>query len=84
MNFLNPEPHLKDTESAIKNKLIDVLSQLRGFIFLTTLILEFKKIENDDKAIYTTFYLNSKAGKVILMMYLSQAVALLYQTYKNL
>ena len=27
----NPELHLKDTESAIKNKLIDLLSVLRGF-----------------------------------------------------
>ena len=34
---------LRDTESAIKNKLIDLLSELRGFIFVKALVLEFKK-----------------------------------------
>ena len=33
----------RDTESAIKNKLIDLLSELRGFIFVKALVLEFKK-----------------------------------------
>ena len=31
LNSLNPELQLKDTESAIKNKLIDLLSTLRRF-----------------------------------------------------
>ena len=35
---------LRDTESVIKNKLIDLLSELRGFIFVKALVLEFKKI----------------------------------------
>ena len=38
---------------------------MRGFIFLTALFSEFKKIENDDKTIYNTFHLNSKAETVI-------------------
>ena len=29
------------------------------------MVLEFKKVENDDKTIYNTFYLNSKAETVI-------------------
>ena len=29
------------------------------------LVLEFKKIENDNETKYSTFYLNSKAEKVI-------------------
>ena len=61
LNFLNPGLQLKDTESAIKNKLIDLLSELKGSELATTIVLEFKKIESDDKTQYSTFYLNSKA-----------------------
>ena len=32
LNSFNPEIHLKDTEFAIKNKLIDLLFEMRGFI----------------------------------------------------
>ena len=39
----NSELQLKDTESAIKKKLIYLLSKLRGFKFVATLVLEFKK-----------------------------------------
>ena len=38
---------------------------MRGFIFVTTLVLEFKKIGNDDELKYTTFYSNSKAKAII-------------------
>ena len=65
----------------MKNKLIDLLTELRGFKFVKTLVLEFKKIENDDKTKYSTFYLNSKAEilmKVTLMMNLNQHIVLLY------
>ena len=41
-NFFYPELHLKATESATKNKLIDLLSELRGFKFVKALVLEFK------------------------------------------
>ena len=40
-NSFNLKLQLKDTESAIKNELIDLLSTLRGFKFVTTLVLEF-------------------------------------------
>ena len=56
---------VKDTESAIQNKLIDLLPELEGFKFVTILVLEFKKIQCDDKTLYCTFYSNSKAEKII-------------------
>ena len=43
LNSCNPKLQLKDTESAIKNKLIYLVFQFRGFTFVTTLVLEFKK-----------------------------------------
>ena len=43
LNYFNPKLQLKDTEPAIRNKLIDLFSELRGFKFVTTLVLEFKK-----------------------------------------
>ena len=39
----------KDTEYAIRNKLLDLLTQLKRFKFVITLVLEFKKREIDDK-----------------------------------
>ena len=63
LNSFGPELQLKDTESAIKNKLIDLLTQLKGFKLVTTLV--FKKTESDDKTIYDNFYLQSKAEAVI-------------------
>ena len=41
------------------------MSELRGFKFMTTLVLEFKKIESDDKAKYSNFYMNPKAETII-------------------
>ena len=43
LNYFNHELQLKDSESVIKNKSIDLLLQLRGFGFVTTLVLLFKK-----------------------------------------
>ena len=43
LNFFNPKLQRKESESTIKNKLIDLLSGLRGFKFVTILDLEFKK-----------------------------------------
>ena len=42
-NSFNPGLQLKDTESAIKNKLIDLMTELKGFKFLTILVLELKQ-----------------------------------------
>ena len=44
LNSFNGELQLKDTKSAIKNKLIDLWPELKEFIFVTTLVLEFKKM----------------------------------------
>ena len=60
LNSFNPEIQLKDTESAIKNKLIDLLTESKGFKFLTILVLEFKKIQSDDETLYSIFYSKSK------------------------
>ena len=56
LNSFNPELQLKDTESAIKSKLIELLTQLRGFKFVTTLVLVFKKRKSKNKAKYGNFY----------------------------
>ena len=55
LNSFNPELQLKDTESAVKSKLIELLTRLRGFKFVTTLVLVFKKIESKDKKSMTIF-----------------------------
>ena len=56
LNFFNAELQLKDTESAIKSKLIELLTQLRVFKFVSTLVLMFKKIQSKDKTKYDNFY----------------------------
>ena len=60
LNSFKPELQLKDIESASKSKLIDLLSKLRGFKFVTTLVLVYKKIENEAKTKYGNFYSSSK------------------------
>ena len=56
LNSFDPELQLKDTEFAIKSKLIELPTQLKGFKFLITLVLVFKKIKSEDKAKYDNFY----------------------------
>ena len=65
LNSFNPELQLKESELAIKSKLIDLLSELRGFIFVTTLVLALKKMEIKEKTKYDIFYSNSKAEIII-------------------
>ena len=65
MNSLKPELQLKDNESAIKSNLIELLRQLRGFKFVTTLVLLFKNIESKDKTKYDNFYSSSKTEIII-------------------
>ena len=55
LSSFNPELQLKDTESVIKSKLIELLTQLWGFKFVVTLVLVFKKIKNKDKTKYDNF-----------------------------
>ena len=49
----------------MKSKLKDLLTQLKGFRFVTTLVLVFKKIESEDKTKYDNFYSSSKAEIII-------------------
>ena len=64
LDSFNPELQIKDTESAIKSELIDLLIQLKVFKFMTILLLELKKIGSDDKTKYDKFYSHSKAETV--------------------
>ena len=41
------------------------MAQLKGFEFVTTLVLVFKNIESEEKKRYDTFYSNSKAEIII-------------------
>ena len=47
----------------MRRKLKDLLTDLKGFIFVTTLILEFQKNSRYNETKYSTFYLPSKAEK---------------------
>ena len=42
-----------------------LLTELRGFKFVTILVLELKKIESEDKIKYDIFYSRSKAETII-------------------
>ena len=46
LNYFILELQLKDTESGIKSKLIELLTQLKSFKFVTKLALVFKKKTN--------------------------------------
>ena len=60
MNYFNSEFQLKDTES--EDKLIYLISELRGFKLGTILVLDLKKKHKMMiKTIYSTSYLNSNA-----------------------
>ena len=65
MNSFNLELQLEDTESAIKSKLIELLTQLKDFKLMTTLVLVFKKIEKEDKTKFDNFYSRSRAKLII-------------------
>ena len=86
LNSFNPELQLKDIESAIKIKLIELLAQLKDFKFVAALASVFKKIESEDKTKYDNFYSSSKAEimKVTLIVCSNQSILQLYKIYKNL
>ena len=65
LNYFNPELPLRDTEFAIKSKPLDLLTQLKGFKFVTTLALALENIESDGKTKYDTLYSHLKAEPVI-------------------
>ena len=59
LKSFNPELQFKDTESAIKSKLIELLTPLKGFKLVSTLVLVFKKRESD------TFFSSLKSEIII-------------------
>ena len=65
LNSFNPELQLKDTESSTKSRLIELLTQLKGFKFVAALVLVLKKIESKDKTKYDNFHSSSKAEIII-------------------
>ena len=56
LNSFNPELQLKDTEPAIKSKLIELLTQLKSFKLVKTLFIVLRKIERQEKTKYGSFY----------------------------
>ena len=50
----NHELQIKDTESATK----ELITELRGFTFVTTLMLVFKKVVSDNKTKCDSFHSN--------------------------
>ena len=65
MSSFNPELHIEYAEPGIRNKLIHLLTELKGFKFVMTLVIEFKKTESNDATKHTTLYSNSKAETII-------------------
>ena len=65
VNPFNPELQCKDTQSEIKIKLKKLLSELRWFKFVTTLVFVLEKRESKDKTTYDTFHSHSLAETII-------------------
>ena len=65
LNSFNPELLLKDTEYIIKSKLIKILTQLKGFKFVTGLVIVFKKIKSEDETRFENVCLSSKEESII-------------------
>ena len=74
---LNYSVKILNLQSKISQKL---LTELRGFKFVATLVLVFKKIESDNKAKYDTFCSNSKAEVIIN----KNGINLYYSYIKNI
>ena len=63
------------------------MTQLKGFEFVATLVLMFKKMESEDKTKYDNFYSSSKAEIIISENDIDgvyESILQLQQTYKNL
>ena len=78
------ELQIKDTESAVRSKVIDLLSELREFKFVSTLVIELKKIASDNVTKYITFYSETVINESNIDHVFDQYVLRLYQTYKNI
>ena len=79
LNSFNLEVQFKDTEFVIRNKLTDLLTELKEFEFVTTLVLQSEKQKMMMKQ-----RLKQLLMRVILMTDLNPSTVRLYQIYKNL
>ena len=79
-NSFNHELQFKDTEHAIRNNLIDLLTELKGFKFVKILVSKFKKVENCDQTKYSIFYLNSKVETIINEIDINDVFESVYST----
>ena len=66
---LNPLDHFTKTEALVESHIKDLLKTMKGFKFIETLEVTFKKEEYDPKTgeredIYKTAYFNSKAKTI--------------------
>lgn len=80
LNSFNSELQPKDTASAIRDKLIELLSESKDFKLVTTLVLEFRNIKRDNKTLYNTFYLNSRSEIIINERYIDDSFESTYST----
>ena len=63
--------------------MIELLIQLKGFKFVTTLSLVLKKIESKDKTKYDDFYSSSKAEIIINDSDIDDAFQTIYGTFTS-
>ena len=58
LKFFNPKLQVKDTEFSIRNKLMDWLTESKGFKFVTTLFRENEKVivEIDINDVFQSVY----------------------------
>ena len=83
LNYFNTELQLTDTESAINNRLIELLTQLKGFNFVKTLVLLFTKTEIEEKTKYDNFYSSSKPEIIINESDIDDVFKSIYRTIKS-
>ena len=81
LNSFNHELQFKNTEYTVRSKLIDLLSKLRGFKFVTMLVIESRKIESDGAAKYITFCSNSNAETIINESDIDDVFESIYTTF---
>ena len=66
------------------------MAQLKDFIFVTTLVLALKKIQNGKIKQKMTVFIHTQKQKqlsvkvTLMIMYLDKSIPQLYQTHKNL
>ena len=82
------ELQLKDNESSFKKKKKeDLSSELKGFRFVATLVVEFKKkkamMKQNIALLIWPQGLKQLLMRVVLMMYLNKSVMQLFQKYEN-